>query len=162
MLHHDYATNGIAYIQLLFDASSVPEADLPYLGILKNVLGMVDTEHYGYGELYNEINMNTGGITPGISVYPNEQDSSLVRAGLGIQVRTLEDKIGYSFRMIEEILFSSNLGQEKRLQEIIKKLESRVSAQLNAAGSTTAAVRAMSLFLAFLSGQRQCVRDCIL
>ena len=39
MLHHDYATNGIAYIQLLFDASSVPEADLPYLGILKNVLG---------------------------------------------------------------------------------------------------------------------------
>ena len=146
VLHHDYATNGIAYIQLLFDASSVPEADLPYLGILKNVLGMVDTEHYGYGELYNEINMNTGGITPGISVYPNEQDSSLVRAGLGIQVRTLEDKIGYSFRMIEEILFSSNLGQEKRLQEIIKKLESRVSAQLNAAGSTTAAVRAMSYF----------------
>lgn len=146
VLYHDYATNGVAYMTLLFDASMLSQEELPYLGILKSVLGMVDTEHFGYGELYNEINMNTGGITPGISVFPNEGNSSLVRGAFGIQVRTLEDKIGYSFRMIEEILFSSNLKQEKRIQEIIKKLESRISAHLNAAGSATAAVRSMAYF----------------
>ena len=144
VLHHDYATNGIAYMTLLFDASGIRQEDLVYLGLLKNVLGMVNTEHYGYGELYNEINMNTGGITPGISLFPDENDSAKIRAALGIQVRTLYDKIGYCFRMIGEILFTSDLDQEKRLLEIIKKLRSRLLAQLNSAGSVTAAVRGMS------------------
>ena len=146
VLYHDYATNGIAYVTLLFDASKISREDLPYLGILKNVLGMVDTEHYSYKELYNEINMNTGGITPGVSVFPDEADASLLRAAFGIQVRTLQDKVKYCFSMIEEILFSSDLKQEKRLKEILGKLESRTSSHLNSAGSSTAAVRSMSYF----------------
>lgn len=146
VLHHDYATNGIAYMNLLFDASDIAKEDLPYLGILKSVLGMVDTGNHSYKELYNEINRNTGGITPGISVFPNESDSSLLRAAFGIQVRTLYDKIDYCFKMIEEILFTSDLRQEKRLKEILGKLESRTSAHLNSSGSATAAVRSMSYF----------------
>ena len=146
VLYHEYATNGIAYFTLLFDASGIKEEDLPYLGILKSVLGMVDTENYSYKELYNEINMNTGGITPGVSVFPNESDSSLLRAAFGMQVRTLQDKVDYCFKMIEEILFTSDLKQEKRLKEILGKLESRTSAQLNSSGSATAAVRSMSYF----------------
>ena len=146
VLYHEYAANGIAYFTLLFDASGIEEEDLPYLGILKSVLGMVDTENYSYKELYNEINMNTGGITPGVSVFPNESDSSLLRAAFGMQVRTLQDKVDYCFKMIEEILFTSDLKQEKRLKEILGKLESRTSAQLNSSGSATAAVRSMSYF----------------
>lgn len=145
-LYHEYATNGIAYFNLLFDASEIAREDLPYLGILRSVLGMVDTENHSYKELYNEINMNTGGITPGISVFPNESNADLLRAGFGIQVRTLYDKIGYCFDMIEEILFTSDLRQEKRLKEILGKLESRTSAHLNSSGSATAAVRSMSYF----------------
>lgn len=146
VLYHAYATNGIAYFNLLFDASGVAREDLPYLGILRSVLGMVDTKNHSYKELYNEINMNTGGINPGISVFPNESDADLLRAGFGIQVRTLHDKISYCFEMIEEILFTSDLRQEKRLKEILGKLESRTSAHLNSAGSATAAVRSMSYF----------------
>ena len=146
VLHHDYPTNGIAYLTLLFDASGISQEDLPYLGILKNVLGMVNTQHYSYGEFYNEVNRNTGGITPGISVFPDESDSSLLKVAFGIQVKTLCDKLEYSFQMIEEMLFASDLQQDKRLLEIIQKLESRTSSSLNSAGSATAAVRSMSYF----------------
>ena len=146
VLYHDYPTNGIAYLNLLFDASSLDREELPYFGILKNVLGMVDTQNYGYQDLYNEINRNTGGITPGISVFPNEENKDLVRAAFGVQVRTLYDKLEYCFQMIREILFTSNLQQEKRLKEIVSKLKSRTSARLNASGSATAAVRSMSYF----------------
>ncbi|MDD3797185.1 MAG: insulinase family protein, partial [Lachnospiraceae bacterium] len=119
VLRHDYQTNGIAYMTILLNASGVSREDLPYLGILKNVIGMVDTQHYSYGELYNQINQNTGGITPGISVFPNEKEPDHLKAAFGIQVRTLYDKMEYSFRMIEEMLFTSNLEQEKRLEEIL-------------------------------------------
>ena len=46
----------------MFDLSGVREDLLPYVGILQSVLGIIDTEHYSYGELFNEINRCTGGI----------------------------------------------------------------------------------------------------
>ena len=33
-----------------------------YLGLLKSVLGYVDTKNYTYGQLFNETNARTGGI----------------------------------------------------------------------------------------------------
>ena len=32
---------------------------------------MVNTEHFGYGELYNEVNIHTGGIRMVINTYPD-------------------------------------------------------------------------------------------
>lgn len=145
-LYHDYPTNGIAYFTLLFDASGLSREELPYLGILKSVLTMVSTEHYDYSELYNEINRNTGGISPGVSVFPDEWDTTRMKTAFGIQVRTLYDKIEYCFDMIGEILFTSDLRQEKRLKEIISKLKSRTSVALNASGNSTVGLRLLSYF----------------
>lgn len=62
VIYHEIETNGIGYVDVLFDMSGVEEADLPYVGILQGVLGVIDTENYKYGELFNEINVHTGGI----------------------------------------------------------------------------------------------------
>ena len=50
----------------------VPEDLFPYAGILKTVLGMVDTQHYTYGDLYNEINIRTGGINASVNTYSEQ------------------------------------------------------------------------------------------
>ncbi len=146
LVHHDYQTNGIAYIQLIMDASSVKREDLPYLSMLKSVLGMVSTAHYSYSELFNQINIHTGGITPGISSYSDLQDTKKISVNLGMQVRTLYDQIPFSFSMIEEILLSSDLGEYERLQEIVQKLKSRTGVRLQESGSVTAAIRCESHF----------------
>ena len=44
---------------------------LPYAGILQAVLGIIDTNNYEYGELFNEINVHTGGIGTSLELYPN-------------------------------------------------------------------------------------------
>ena len=69
MIHHNVETNGIGYITLMFDLSGVPEEKLVYAGLLQAVLGMIDTNHYGYGELFNEINVHTGGIGTSLELY---------------------------------------------------------------------------------------------
>ena len=69
LIRHDYQTNGIVYVTVLFDLTGIAQEDLPYLGILRNVLGEVDTEHYTYRELATEIGRRTGGVTPGISLF---------------------------------------------------------------------------------------------
>ena len=64
-------TNGIDYLTYLFDVCDILPEDLPYLGILKAVLGYVDTDDHSYAALANEINMYTGGIGSSIGIYPN-------------------------------------------------------------------------------------------
>ena len=149
VLAHDYDANGIAYFTLLFDASKIPAEDLPYLGILRGVLGFVDTAHFGYGDLSNEINSRTGGITAGVSVYPDTARPDKVRLAFGMQVRTLFDEIPFCFDMLQEILLTSDLKQEKRLRDLINKMKSRTGTALQASGSATAATRCQSHYSAY-------------
>ena len=148
LVHHDYQTNGIAYITLLLDASSIPQEEYPYLGILKNVLGEVDTEHYSYDDLSTEINRRTGGIVPGISIFQHPDDAKCMKAALGLKIAVLPGEIGFAFEIAKEILFSSKLRDEKRLREILQRLKTRTYAHLTSAGHSTAAGRAMSGFSA--------------
>ncbi len=144
VLHHDVFTNGIAYLDLLFDISRVEREDIPFLGLLKAVLGMIDTEHYAYQSLNNEINMNTGGISPGISAYPVLSKPDQIRAFVGLRARVLYDKLPYAFEMMEEVLLRSDYSDDKRLYEILAKLKSRLSMQLASDGHSTAAGRGLS------------------
>ena len=59
---HPIDTNGIGYLTLIFDLRTLSEEEIPYAGLLQAVLGIIDTEQYEYGKLFNEINRYTGGI----------------------------------------------------------------------------------------------------
>ena len=145
-LYHDYFTNGIGYIALLFDLKNVPEELIPYLGILKAVLGLVDTEHYSYGDLFNEINRRTGGISCNVSTYAHARNLGEYVAEFEIRAKTLYEEIPFVFEMMEEILFTSSFDDDKRLYEIIAMLKSRMQMVLTSAGHSTTALRAMSYF----------------
>lgn len=144
VLHHDVFTNGIAYLDLLFETDRIERREITYLGLLKAILGMVGTEHYTYQDLSSEINQNTGGISPGISMFPLLDQPGRLRAFVGMRARVLYDKLPFAFSMIEEILFHTVLDDDKRLYEIIAKLKSRLSMQLASAGHSTVAGRALS------------------
>ena len=68
-LYHEVSTNGIAYLDLMFDLKNLAPDKVPYLGLLNPCLDMYDTAHYTYGELSNEINAETGGIACGVEVF---------------------------------------------------------------------------------------------
>ena len=146
LLYHPIYTNGIGYLRLLFDVGALDQDELPYLGILKAVLAMVDTEHYGYGELFNEINMQTGGISTSLGVYPDYQEPGNYKAFFEVKAKALFHKMDFVCSMVEEILFHSKLEDEKRLYEIIAQLKSRLQMRMTSAGHSTAAVRSMAYF----------------
>ncbi len=148
VLHHEIDTNGIGYLELLFDMKYIPEELAPYMGILKSVLGYVDTEHYEYGDLFNEINAKSGGILFGINVLTDSTDNQKFTPMAGIKAKALYQDIPFVFEMIKEILKTSKLDDEKRLYEIIAKMKSRLQMSLVSSGHTTAAMRALSYFSA--------------
>ena len=124
----------------------MPNDLIPYMGVLKSVLGYVDTEHYTYGELFNEINAQTGGINCGLQVFRIPENDDDCRRMFGIRAKFLYDKLDFVMKMIEEILNTSRLGDEKRLHEIISSMKSGLQNRLSSAGNATAVMRAASYY----------------
>ncbi len=146
VLYQDIFTNGINYIILLFEVHHLPGELIPYMGILKQALGVMSTENYTYGELFNEINCHTGGIYPSVNSYGNIHHRKQNRVMFELRTKVLTDKTDFAFSMIREILQRTKLDDRKRLKEVISQLRSRLQMYLTSSGHSAAAVRAMSGF----------------
>ncbi|XCP86620.1 insulinase family protein [Roseburia hominis] len=146
VVFHEIETNGIGYLDLMFDLSDVPAEMLPYVGILQAVLGIIDTEHYEYGELFNEINVNTGGIGTSLELYPDvtKVREKEFKATIEMKTKALYDKIPFALQMMQEILVCSKLRDEKRIKEILDMTKSRLQTRFLTAGHSASALRAMS------------------
>lgn len=144
LLYHDIFTNGIGYLRFMFDLRQVPEELFPYVGILKTILGLVSTENYSYSELYNEINLQTGGIAPAVNTYTDAEDLSKYTATLDLKVKVLYENLPQAFALAEEILTRSDYTDTKRLYELVAEARSCKQADMMSAGHTLAAGRALS------------------
>ncbi len=145
LLCHDIDTNGIAYFSLMFDVTDISEDKIPYLGILKSVLGYVDTKSYTFPELANEINLHTGGIFSSIGIYPHVEKGS-ISLKYEVKAKTLYHEIPKTMEIIREIISASNFHKQERLYEIIAELKSRLQMALSSAGNSISSMRAMSYF----------------
>ena len=146
LLYHEIYTNGIGYLRFMFDLRQVPEELFPYVGILKTVLGLVDTEQYSYSELYHEINLQTGGIAPAVNTYTDARDLDRYTATLDLKVKVLYENLPRAFALAEEILTKSDYTDKKRLYELVAEARSCKQANMMSAGHTLAAGRALAYF----------------
>ncbi len=146
VLHHNLFTSGIGYLRVLFNTDRVPVEDLPYVGLLKSVLGYVDTENYNYADLTSEIHLNTGGISFSTSSYVDLDRLPDFTGAFVAEARVLYHKLGFGFSMLAEILTRSKLDDEKRLGEILRETKSRSRMKLENASHSAAVARATSYF----------------
>ena len=146
LVFHEVNSHGIGYARLIFKADSVPERLFPYLGILKNILGYVDTERYKYTEFSNEVNRRTGGIASGVGGFGDVHQPDAYTATFEVRTKTLYDNLDFAFAMMEEMICHSLFTDEKRLYEIVAQTKSRLQMVLNTAGHSMASLRALSYF----------------
>ena len=146
LLYHEIYTNGIGYLRFLFDLRQVPEELFPYVGLLKAVIGLVSTENYSYSELYNEINLQTGGIAPAAASYTDARDLSMYTITFDLKVKVLYENLPRAFELAKEILTRSDYTDTKRLYELVAEARSCKQAEMMSAGHRVAAERALSYF----------------
>lgn len=136
-------TNGIVYLQLLFDITDLPKEILPFTGILQGVFGAVDTESHTYDALPHEVNLHTGGIEFGRAAYEDfegrkDRDTRYMKAyGKALYAET--DAI---FSLIKEIVMTSKFDDAKRLKEILEQGLSRQQMKFLTSGHMVAVLRA--------------------
>lgn len=84
--------------------NSSPDDLVPYLGLLKHVLGYVDTENYSYGELFNEINCHTGGVSSTVNLYGDIREPEKFHTRFEIRTKVLVENTDFAFAMIREMI----------------------------------------------------------
>lgn len=141
---HDVPSNGIDYITLMFEAKDVAGEDIPLMGLLRSILGYVDTKSYGYAELANAVNIYTGGISGGVGLYPEAGSPDGLKIKFEVRIKVLEENLSQAFMLVDEIVNHSQLTDVKRIGEIIAQTKSRMQLSLSGSGHSVSAVRSLS------------------
>lgn len=143
ILYHEVFTNGIGYLRFSFDCSHVPEELFPYLGLLKNMMGLVDTESYSYGELFHEMHIETGGMASVTNTY-SKADLSDYKVRFDVKAKVLFDKLPEAFRLALIMMTETKWSDHKRLKELLEEIKSKMQSAMLSGGHTVCAMRAMS------------------
>lgn len=146
VLCHPLYTKGIAYVRFIFNTQDVPQDLFPYLSMLRACMGYMNTTKHNYGELFNEINLVSGGITPVTNIYANADDFDKVTVTFEIKCKMMYEDMQSATELMEEMLFDTIYADKKRLYEIIAEGKSRLQSQMMGSGHTVSAMRAMSYF----------------
>jgi hypothetical protein len=147
VIHHEVATHTIAYIKLIWDTGVVPPERIPYIVLLAEVLGQMETASYSIEELTSEIGIKTGGI-----YFRNEVFGAAKATGGSYHpkftalVKVMAGHIGESLDLLREMLYTSALDNLTKLQEIVSREVSQMESILNQRGNDIAATRLMSYF----------------
>ena len=146
LLCHPLYTKGIAYVRLIFDTKNVPQDLFPYVSMLRACMGYMNTTKHSYGELFNEINLVSGGISPVTNIYTHADDFDKATVTFEIKCKMLYEDMQAAVELMEEMLFDTIYADKKRLYEIIAEGKSRLQSQMTGSAHTVSAIRAMSYF----------------
>ncbi|MCR5671887.1 MAG: insulinase family protein, partial [Butyrivibrio sp.] len=144
ILFHDIFTHGIDYITFCFDMKDVDAELIPYASSLKKLLGMLDTENYSYKDLYNEINIKTGGFSGSISTYTDSEDITRFKTTFEISIKVLHENLKDAFDLAKEIIMCTRFDDHKRIREIFGEQYARLQTDVASSGHQSSMLRAMS------------------
>ncbi|WP_027624167.1 insulinase family protein [Clostridium lundense] len=146
VLKHNLFTNKIAYVNLYFNTTVVPQELIPYVGLLSSVLGKVSTEKYSYEELSNEVNIHTGGIYYSATAYSDSKNPDQFIPMMKVKSKALIGKLPEMFELLGEEISGSKFDDYKRINEIISELKSRMEMTIFDRGHMVTAARLASYF----------------
>ena len=147
ILFHNIFTSKISYLDFYFDTSMVEEELIPYISLLSNLLGKLDTEDKSYGELSNDIYVNTGGIDLNAAAYSQKDNGEIYYPKFVISGRAIGKKNNIELmKLINEIINRTKIENEKRIKELLQQMKSRMEMSIFSIGHSLVAGRVGSYF----------------
>ncbi len=145
-VRHNIFTNKIVYACLSYDAKGLDMEEIPYLGLLSDLLASLDTENYSYGKLSNQIDLKSGGISVSPVCYSNDENTDRVRLSLEFGLKSMYDTCYDAFELMYELMMRTKFTDKKRIREIIKRVRSGLENNFSSSAHRIAILIANSQF----------------
>ncbi len=145
ILYHDLLTNGIAYLDLVFDLQSLPQKYLGYVPLFGRALTEMGTETEDFVSLDQRIQSRTGGIHPE-TFASSLEESNEQTACLFLRGKVMLEKIEELTTIFSDVLNWVRLDNQDRFKQIVLEEKSRMEQKLIPAGHQVVNTRLRSKF----------------
>jgi presequence protease len=141
VLHCDQFTNGVTYMNLMFDVRALPQEMIPYASLLTNVLSLLNTDNYTYADLNKELNIHTGMFNASLPSWLEERDDDKLIPKLEVTSKAMGDKVQKMFDLTAEIINHTKYCDTERLETVLEKHQAQLDANVKRNGYMYAARR---------------------
>ncbi|SHK04888.1 hypothetical protein SAMN02745248_01654 [Hathewaya proteolytica DSM 3090] len=121
VLFHEQPTNGISYLEFIFDYAHLDSQLVPYAGLLRDCLCQVDTAKDNYSSLTTKIFKYTGNISTSTITVADKNNDDIVHPKLVISSKVLNSNINTLFDLINDIIYTSDFTNKERIKSILKE-----------------------------------------
>lgn len=130
---HDLFANGIAYMDLAFDVSDIPEELQPYLPLLGKLITNMGAAGLSYEDMAKRIALNSGGLgyhlAGGLTAEPSKNWQKMI-----FRIKALHRNTAEAVRIITDILTYPDLSNEERMQDLIAEKKNDLHASVIPSG----------------------------
>jgi presequence protease len=117
VLHHDLFTNRIAYVDLGFDMSALPQEYLPYISLFGRALLEMGTEKEDFVQLQQRMGAQTGGIWTH-PVISNHRDSDELHSLLFVRAKTTVVRAPELMEILRDVLLTTRFDDKARFLQM--------------------------------------------
>ena len=155
ILLHSASTHGLAYATLYFNANCITFDELPYLGVLKHVLGRLETAKHSPSELDTLTNGKLGNLTFMCNVYGSETDVGKTQLKFSAASSSLGGNVQHLASLPLEVLLETKFSDTKRIYDVLNQVKIGMEQSFMNAGHSAACARANSYCKAQAQVQQQ-------
>lgn len=114
-------TNGITYLNAYFDLHGMTAEDIPYVYLLSDLLGDLDTKEHSYMEIASLIDLHTGGIDSNVSAFSDRTDNKKYMPVFKLKTKVLSQNLDKAISLLKEISLDTVFTNTDRLVELIEE-----------------------------------------
>ena len=130
LFYSDTFTKGIVYLDLYFDAGAVDQDLIPYVQLYSELVGMMSTDAFAYGDLENQVNLNTGGIVTSLDVLAINRNDEQTKPYFVMRGKAMPEKMGRMTDLMKEQLLHSKWDDDARLKELLLRTKAQFEQNL--------------------------------
>jgi presequence protease len=139
---HDLFTNGVIYIDLVFDIAGMPADLLPFIPFYAGVLSEVGLPGKPSEQVATDVALKTGGLHGYVDAAVLMDRTRRADRRFYFRLKTLESTLPEALDLVRDILKRARLDNQARLEELWKERRSEISGAILPAGSGFASLRA--------------------
>ncbi len=143
---HEVDTHDICYLYSNFWLDGILFEHIPYVNIMANLIGKLDTEYYTAEQLAVEIPKNFGHSSFYVEAYENFENPEEIKAAFVASQATLSDKVDQLHKLLPELLLTTKFTDKERIRNILIQMKSTMEQGFIGSGHIFAAARAQSYF----------------
>ncbi len=133
VLKHDIFTNGIAYLDIAFDVSHIPDDLQPYLPLLGKLTTNMGAAGMDYETMAKRIALKAGGIschqTAGVTADGRSDWQKMI-----FQVKSLYRNVEDAVKIVQDLIAAGDLSHKERRHDLIAEKKNNLHASVVPSG----------------------------